>query len=191
MPDRYHTITSRDPGIRWAVEEVYDRSFFWARERPYWKRDNGSPRVEASRWALDTRVGLAHADLLAPIADALSIILRERGITQIAGYGYGSFLLMGALLRSASGLTAGMIRESRKQYGFRNRVEGALTNDVPTVIVDDIVSSGRSALRAAADLRVEGFKPVGVLAVYVYAGRRAELRLGARDLTLDALATTT
>lgn len=193
MVSRYHEVVARDAEIRWAVEEAYDRAFFWARERPYFRPLSGQPgaalAAEPSPWALDARVPLAHADLLRPIASRMSGILQERGIRQIAGYGYGSFLLLGAVLQATPGMSAGLIRDSRKRYGFRRLLEGDLKPGTPIVIIDDVVSSGQHAMRAAAELHAEGLRPAGVLAMFVYSWKGAEGRLSKNGLWLESLAT--
>jgi orotate phosphoribosyltransferase len=188
MGGRHHEVVSTSPDHRAAVEAVYDQSFFWARDRTYWKNPEHDPVDLRSAWALDTRRGLSHGDILAPIAGAMSKIIVDRDIDQIAGYGYGSFLLLGAILQVTPGVRAGLVRKSRKPYGFRNLVEGDLGAKAPTLIVDDVVSSGRSAREAALRLRAEGIDALGVLAIFVYEWKAPELTLARHGLSLASLA---
>lgn len=188
---RYHDVVARDAELQQSVEEAYDRSFFPAAARPYFRPRSADATVLAaqpSEWALDTRVALSHAHLLRPIAEKMAAILRDRGITQIAGYGYGSFLLVGAVLQSSENMSGGLIRDTRKRYGFRRMIEGDLQPDTPTFIVDDVVSSGRHAMKTAAEMHAEGLDPVGVLSLFVYSWRDARQRLAKNGLQLRALA---
>lgn len=188
---RYHDVVARDAELQLLIEEAYDRSFFPAAARPYFRpesADTSAVAMQPSEWALDTRVALSHAHLLRPIAEKMAAILQDQGITQIAGSGYGSFLLVGAVLQSSGQMSGGLIREARKRYGFRRVIEGDLRPDTPTMIVDDVVSSGRHAMRAAAEMHAEGLDPVGVLSLFVYSWRDAGQRLARNGLKLRALA---
>ncbi len=188
MDRRHHEVVARSADCRTAVEAVYDRSFYWPGDRPYWRNPERNPGDMRSAWALDTRRALARSDVLAPIAQAMSDFIVGNGYSQIAGYGYGSFLLLGAILQVTPGVRAGMIRKFRKPYGFRNMVEGDIGPDAPTLIVDDVVSSGRSAQEAALRLRAEGMDALGVLAIFVYEWTAPETKLALQGLSLASLA---
>jgi orotate phosphoribosyltransferase len=82
-----------------------------------------------------------------------------------------------------------LIREARKPYGFHRIVEGGLNTERPVFIVDDILSSGKSALRAAVLLREEGFRAVGVLTVFRYGWKEGLERLQDAHLVAESLAT--
>jgi orotate phosphoribosyltransferase len=168
-----------------SVKQIYDASFF------------PSPQMEASgdseevpgRWAVDLRVPLAKGRLLRLAAKEMAAVLAHRSVDQIAGAGYGAFLLVGGILLSGDGVNGGLIRESRKPYGFNRIVEGGLNAERPLFIVDDILSSGQSALRTAVLLRDEGFRPAGVLTVFRYGWKEGLARLQDAHLVVESLAT--
>ena len=168
-----------------SVKQIYDASFF------------PSPRMEAAgdseevprRWAVDLRVPLAKGCLLGLAAKEMAAVLAHHSVDQIAGAGYGAFLLVAGILTAGAGVNGGLIRESRKPYGFNRIVEGGLNAERPVFIVDDILSSGRSALRAAVLLREEGFRPIGVLTVFRYGWKEGLERLLDAHLIAESLAT--
>jgi orotate phosphoribosyltransferase len=168
-----------------SVKQIYEASFF------------SSPQMEASgdseglpdRWAVDLRVPLANGRLLMLAAKEMAAVLAHHSVDQIAGAGYGAFLLLGGVLICGAGVNGGLIRESRKSYGFKRIVEGGLNAERPVFIVDDILSSGRSALQAAVLLRGEGFRPVGVLTVFRYGWKEGLERLQDAHLVVESLAT--
>jgi orotate phosphoribosyltransferase len=174
---RLEVRASANPEI---VQRIYDESFFPA-------ADLACPGV--SRWTVDLRVPLADGRLLAPVSAEMAAVLAGHAIDQVAGAGYGAFLLVGGILAADVGMKGGLIRESRKPHGLRKRVEGALHPDRPVFLVDDILSSGQTALRAALSLREEGFRPVGVLTVLQYGWKEGAGRLRQAGLCAESLAT--
>jgi orotate phosphoribosyltransferase len=119
----------------------------------------------------------------------MAAVLAHRSVYQIAAAGFGAFFLVGGILAVSIGFKGGLIRESRKDYGFRNLVEGSLDTHRPIFIVDDILSSGKSALGVAGLLRQEGFSPTGVLTVFRYGWRQGDGRLRQAGLSTESLAT--
>jgi len=167
------------------VRQIYDASFF-----PSPEVGAGSDSADVSgRWAVDLRVPLAKGRLLRLVAKEMAAVLAHRSVDQIVGAGYGAFLLVGGILTYGADLSGGLIRESRKSYGFSRIVEGGLDAERPVFIVDDILSSGKSALRAAVLLREEGFRAVGVLTVFRYGWKEGLERLQDAHLVAESLAT--
>jgi orotate phosphoribosyltransferase len=151
--------------------------------------DNIGAATNSLEWSIDMRVPLSAGFFLGPLVAEMRDILSDQLFSQVAGLGFGSFLIVGGILAASEGFSGGLIRESRKEYGFRKLIEGQLDAKRPIVIVDDVLSSGRSAARAAAVLRKEGFDPVGVLTVLRYGWKEGDQRLRDAGLTSDSLAT--
>jgi orotate phosphoribosyltransferase len=115
------------------------------------------------------------------VGEVLAQRLESRGITQVAGYGYGAFPIVCSALSSASDIKGGFIREKRKPHGRRRRVEGPIEPSKPVVLLDDILNSGRSASRAVLMLKDEGFHVEGCLTLFNFlwgGGRRRLERAG-------------
>ncbi|CAN5890450.1 orotate phosphoribosyltransferase [soil metagenome] len=140
------------------------------------------PRGQPIGWLLDTRTPMLDGALFTEVGAVLSERLTSRDVQQVAGFGYGAFPIVCAVLGSANGtstepFTGGFIRERRKPYGRRRLVEGPLDRSRPVALVDDILNSGRSAARAVALLRSDGFRVAGVLTLFnfTWSGGRARL----------------
>jgi orotate phosphoribosyltransferase len=138
---------------------------------------------------LDVRVAIAQARLLRPIVSHLVEVLDCHGVRQVAGRGYGSFLLVGGILAADDRLRGGLVRETRKGHGTRRLVEGSLEPARPLLIVDDVLSSGRSAAALATRLRADGYDPRGVLAIFGYGWRGGAPTLRTLGLTVETMAT--
>lgn len=185
-----HELEVHEAGAAAGLERVYRESLFVqsvpARFLAAYPDPGGPPGLN---WILDSRVALARSDLLRPVASAMADILDHHGVRQIAGQGYGSFLLIGAILMADDRLRAGLVRETRKDHGTHRLVEGSLEASQPTFIIDDVLSGGRSAGALTRTLRAEGHHVHGALFVFRYGDRTGTARLQHLDLTIQALAT--
>jgi len=83
-------------------------------------------------------------------------------------------------------IPAFLVRKERKSHGTGQRIEAAPPEGSPVVIVEDVVTSGASALQAVDACLEAGLEPLGVLAVVdrEEGGREA---IGARGLDLEPL----
>lgn len=57
------------------------------------------------------------------------------------------------------------VRKAAKEHGTRRRIEGNFTKGQPVVVIEDVITSGGSALQAIDAIRSEGGEILGVLAV--------------------------
>ena len=57
------------------------------------------------------------------------------------------------------------VRKTPKEHGTRRRIEGNFTEGQPVVVIEDVITSGGSALEAIQAIQVEGGVILGVLAV--------------------------
>jgi orotate phosphoribosyltransferase len=87
-------------------------------------------------------------------------------------------------------INAFSVRKEAKEHGTRRRVEGNFRAGDTVVVVEDVITSGGSALLAIASVEAEGGRVLGVLAVVDREeGGRAALE--ARGVTVTALTTVT
>ena len=74
----------------------------------------------------------------------------------------------GALLAEALGVPFIYVRSKPKGHGMTNLIEGKVTPGQKVIVVEDLVSTGGSSLKAAADLKAAGFEILGMLAIFTY-----------------------
>ncbi len=79
------------------------------------------------------------------------------------------------------------VRGSAKEHGKGKRVEGRPLRGERTVLVEDLVSFGGSALTAVEGLTAEGGKVVGVQAIFTYGFPQALARFAAAGVPVSAL----
>ena len=147
------------------------------------------PRGQAIGWLLDTRIAMLDGPTFKEVGEVMAERLRARGIEQVAGFGFGAYSMVCAVL-AASGEPAfrgGFIREQRKPHGRRRLVEGPLEKGQPVVLLDDILNSGRSAARALGLLRSAGFEVAGLMTLFNFTWSGGRARLEGEDVWVDAL----
>ncbi|MGH7538393.1 MAG: orotate phosphoribosyltransferase [Gemmatimonadales bacterium] len=97
--------------------------------------------------------------------------LRARGWTPraIGGLTLGAdpvaYAIAHAAYRAGIALDAFTVRQAAKSHGTGRRIEGCLDAGDPVVVIEDVITTGRSALDAIAAVREAGGRVLGVLAV--------------------------
>lgn len=74
----------------------------------------------------------------------------------------------GALLANDLGLPFIYVRSKPKGHGMENMIEGKVVSGQKVVVVEDLVSTGGSSLKAVQDLRNAGFEVLGMVAIFSY-----------------------
>lgn len=88
-------------------------------------------------------------------------------IDVIAGVASGAIAL-GALIAQELGLPFCYVRSAPKQHGLTNVIEGVVEKGQSVVVVEDLVSTGKSSIGAAIALRDAGCTVKGMVAIFTY-----------------------
>ncbi len=79
----------------------------------------------------------------------------------------------GVLVAEQLGLPFVYVRTSAKDHGMKNQVEGLIRPDAYVVVIEDLISTGGSSLKAVEALQYAGFKVKGVASVFTYGFEQA------------------
>ena len=85
----------------------------------------------------------------------------------IAGVATGA-IGMGALVAEQLGLPFVYVRPEAKSHGRQNQIEGYLEGNSNVVVIEDLISTGKSSLNAVRALAEAGAQVKGMLAVFTY-----------------------
>ncbi len=88
-------------------------------------------------------------------------------VDAIAGVATGA-IAPGALVADALGLPFVYIRSTPKDHGLENLIEGELKPGSKVVVVEDLVSTGSSSLKAVEAIRKDGSEVIGMVANFTY-----------------------
>lgn len=122
-----------------------------------------------SNYYIDVRKTSLHPEGLKLISRMFFDILKDDGVTAVGGLTLGADpLVAGLLLHSAERgqpLEGFLVRRTTKDHGLRGQVEGNLAGHKRVAILDDVITSGESALIAAEAAESYKAKVARVLAV--------------------------
>ena len=107
-------------------------------------------------------------------------------VEAIAGVATGA-ISQGALVADALGLPFAYVRPKPKDHGMGNQIEGELAAGTKVVVVEDLISTGGSSLKAVDALRQAGIEVLGMVASHTYGFDVAEQAFkdaGVRLITL-------
>ena len=85
----------------------------------------------------------------------------------IAGVATGA-IGIGALVAEYLGLPFIYVRPEAKSHGRQNQIEGLLEQDQTVVVIEDLISTGKSSLNAVDALVKSGAKVKGMIAIFTY-----------------------
>jgi len=137
------------------------------------KLQPNDPFTWASGWKspfyCDNRKTLSYADLRNYIKLRIvnAILENFADADVVAGVATGA-IAQGALVADALNMPFVYVRPKPKDHGMQNLIEGDLQAGQKVVVVEDLISTGGSSLKAVEAIRQAGCEVVGMVASYTY-----------------------
>ncbi|MGK6351400.1 orotate phosphoribosyltransferase [Parapedobacter sp. DT-150] len=138
-----------------------------------------NPFTWASGWKspiyCDNRVALSHPPIRTYIRQKLSELVQEEfgSVEMISGVATAG-IPQGVLVAQDLGLPFTYVRSSSKDHGRQNQIEGDVVGGQRVVVVEDLISTGKSSLKAVQALREAGCNVVGLVSIFTYGFADAE-----------------
>jgi len=154
--------------------------------------DPANPFTWSSGWKspiyCDNRVTLSYPEIRNFIRNAFTDIIRTEFPESevIAGVATGA-IAQGVLVADSLKLPFIYVRPSAKDHGRQNLIEGHLKPGQKVVVVEDLVSTGGSSLKAVEALREAGAEVLGMVAIFTYGFPLAVTNFKKADLRLITL----
>ena len=132
-----------------------------------------APFVWSSGWNspiyTDNRKTLSYPSVRNFIKVELCRIVMEyfKDVDVIAGVATGA-IAQGALVADTLGLPYIYVRSSPKDHGLENLIEGNLKAGQRVVVIEDLISTGGSSLKACEAIRNAGGEIAGMAAIFTY-----------------------
>ena len=104
----------------------------------------------------------------------------------IAGVATGA-IGIGALVADEMGLPFVYVRPEAKKHGRKNQIEGKLENGQNVVVVEDLISTGKSSLNAVNALKEKSVNVKGMVAIFTYGFEISEKNFLKNNIELRTL----
>ncbi|AGA78464.1 orotate phosphoribosyltransferase [Echinicola vietnamensis] len=150
------------------------------------------PFTWASGWKspiyCDNRLSLSFPEARTFIKEKLVEVIKKHfpnaeGIAGVATAG----IPQGALIAEEMGLPFIYVRSKPKGHGMENMIEGKVTKGQKVVVIEDLVSTGGSSLKAVEALKASGFDVLGMAAIFTYGFEIARQNFENAELKLICL----
>jgi orotate phosphoribosyltransferase len=154
--------------------------------------DHKNPFSWASGWKspiyCDNRLALSYPEHRTFIRDCLAKAVKAHfpQAECIAGVATAG-VPQGALVADQLQLPYVYVRPKPKEHGMGNLIEGKITKDQKVVLVEDLVSTGGSSLKAAQAMTDAGFQVIGMTAIFTYGFDVAERNFEEANIPLVCL----
>jgi len=137
------------------------------------KLQPANPFTWASGWKspfyCDNRKTLSYPSLRNFVKIEICRLILERfgQVDAIAGVATGA-IPQGALVAEELNLPFVYVRSTPKDHGLENLIEGELRPGMKVVVVEDLISTGGSSLKAVEAIRRDGCEVIGMIAAFTY-----------------------
>jgi len=137
------------------------------------KLSPSEPFTWASGWKspiyCDNRVTLSYPEVRGFLKKEMAkLVIEKYGKPDvIAGVATGA-IAIGILIAEELGVPFIYVRPEPKKHGRKNQIEGFLEENQNVVVIEDLISTGKSSLNAVKALKEEGANVKGMIAIFSY-----------------------
>ncbi|MCJ0743030.1 orotate phosphoribosyltransferase [Pedobacter montanisoli] len=156
------------------------------------KLQPANPFTWASGWKspiyCDNRITLSHPAVRTYIRQKLAQLIQEEygAVDVIAGVATAG-IPQGVLVAQELGLPFIYVRSKAKEHGTGSLIEGEIIEGQRVVVVEDLVSTGKSSLQAVNALREAGLSVAGLVAIFTYGFKQADENFAAAKCRFSTL----
>ena len=156
------------------------------------KLNPSNPFIWASGWKspiyCDNRILLSDPKSRNIIANYFSEIIKNKydDVQVIAGVATGA-IGIGILVAQKLNLPFIYVRPEAKKHGRKNQIEGKISENQKIVVIEDLISTGKSSLNAVKALRESNLEVMGMVAIFTYGFNKSIENFEKNKVDLDTL----
>jgi orotate phosphoribosyltransferase len=119
-----------------------------------------------AQYYVDAKRAILRRDGFQALGELVAAEAGAAGATAVGGMTMGADPVACAALAAGADVKAFFVRKDRKEHGLQRWIEGPpLAQGTPCLVVEDVVTTGGSTVRAIERIREEGLEVVGVTSV--------------------------
>ena len=136
----------------------------------------------------DNRLILSYPAVRKFIADEMTDIVKNLygEKISIAGVATGA-IAIGAMIAERLNLPYSYVRPEPKGHGLKNQIEGNIQEGSNVVVIEDLISTGKSSLSAINALKSEGYNVMGMLSIFSYNFQFANEKFEHENILINSL----
>jgi orotate phosphoribosyltransferase len=136
----------------------------------------------------DNRLILSFPDVRKFVADKMTDIVENKygKDISIAGVATGA-IAIGAMIAERLNLPYAYVRPEPKEHGLKNQIEGNIKKGSNIVVIEDLISTGKSSLNAINALKSEGYNVMGMLSIFSYNFQFANKKFEDENISINSL----
>ena len=136
----------------------------------------------------DNRLILSFPNVRKFIADKMTEIVENKYGKDIcvAGVATGA-IAIGAMIAERLNLPYAYVRPEPKEHGLKNQIEGNIKKGSNIVVIEDLISTGKSSLNAINALKSEGYNVMGMLSIFSYNFQFANKKFEDENISINSL----
>ena len=137
----------------------------------------------------DNRLILSYPKIREFIADNMCHIIKNKygNDISIAGVATGA-IAVGAMISERLNAPYAYVRPKPKGHGLNNQIEGNIEEKSNVVVIEDLISTGKSSLNAINALKSEGLNVMGMLSIFSYNFDFANKKFINENVSINSLA---
>ena len=137
----------------------------------------------------DNRLLLSYPEIRKFIADRMSEIIANKYGQKISITGVATgAIAIGAMIAERLNSPYSYVRPEPKGHGLKNQIEGYIEKGSKLVVIEDLISTGKSSLKAIEALRNKNLNVVGMLSIFSYNFDFANERFQKENISINSLA---
>jgi len=136
----------------------------------------------------DNRLILSFPDVRKFVADKMTEIVENKygKDISIAGVATGA-IAIGAMIAERINVPYAYVRPEPKGHGLKNQIEGNIKKESNVVVIEDLISTGKSSLNAINALKSEGYNVLGMLSIFSYNFHFANKKFEDENILINSL----
>ena len=131
----------------------------------------------------DNRLTLSDVEVRKDVENALAEVIKKHypDVQMVMGTSTAG-IAHAAIVSTILNIPMGYVRASTKDHGRNNRIEGKLDKGMKCVVIEDLISTAKSAIDVSETLKEAGAEVLGIASIFTYDMKKSTILLAEHNL---------